>query len=204
PELNATREAVLRDRVSHIPDVVVDLRRYPGDVQPGSVHPLDLVPTGIPNMFLLDLLHAHFGPSIGHFDFSPIIPFTGEAAARHEKMVTDLLDEYDLVAGFGWLAQSRSLIGACMVLFDTNDPDEASRAREAVDRMIVQASEWGWSEYRGHVTISEQIASLYSGNDNSLRRLYSTLKDALDPAGVLSPGNHGIWPGTHWSQPSSH
>jgi 4-cresol dehydrogenase (hydroxylating) len=27
-----------------------------------------------------------------------------------------------------------------------------------------------------------------------LNRLYTSLKDALDPAGTLSPGNHGIWP----------
>jgi hypothetical protein len=27
-----------------------------------------------------------------------------------------------------------------------------------------------------------------------LNRLYTSLKDTPDPAGTLSPGNHGIWP----------
>ncbi|WP_067677316.1 FAD-binding oxidoreductase [Nocardia miyunensis] len=196
PSLVAAREAIVHAAVAHIPGVVVDLRTYPGDVDPARVHPLDLVPAGIPNMFLLDMLHKHFGPTAGHFDFSPIIPFTGEAAAEHERMVMEVLDEFDLVCGFGWIAQSRSLIGACMIIFDTADPDEARRARAAADLLIERAAEKGWSEYRGHVTVQERIAELYSANDNALRRFYSTLKDALDPAGVLAPGSHGIWPGS--------
>ncbi|MEP9382115.1 FAD-binding oxidoreductase [Nocardioides sp. KR10-350] len=199
PALVKAREEILRAAVAHIPGHTVDLRTYPGDVDPSSVHPLDLVPAGIPNMFLLDMLHKHFGPGLGHFDFSPIIPFEGAAAAAHERMVMEVLDEYGLVGGFGWIAQSRSLIGACMILFDTADPDEAARARAAADRLIDLAAERGWSEYRGHVTVQERIASLYCRNDNALRRFYSALKDALDPAGVLSPGSHGIWPSAHWN-----
>lgn len=194
PSLVRAREAIVREAVSDIPGAVVDLRTYPGDVSPELVHPLDLVPAGIPNQFLLDMLLAHFGPTVGHFDFSPIIPFTGDAAAKHERMVMEILDHYDLVAGFGWIAQSRSLIGACMVIFDSSDPEEAARARAAVDEMIERAAEWGWSEYRGHVTIQDRISSLYSAENDALPRFYSRLKDALDPAGVLSPGSHGIWP----------
>lgn len=194
PSLISAREAIVRAAVAHIPGAVIDLRSYPGDVGPHQVHPLDLVPAGIPNQFLLDMLRKHFGPSVGHFDFSPIIPFTGEAAAQHEAMVMEILDKHDLVAGFGWIAQSRTLIGACMIIFDSSDPEEASRARAAADEMIDRAAEWGWSEYRGHVTIHDRIASLYSAGDAALHRFYSRLKDAVDPAGILAPGSHGIWP----------
>ncbi|KDA05243.1 hypothetical protein DC31_02995 [Microbacterium sp. CH12i] len=200
PSLVAARETIVRDAVAHIAGATVELHNYPGDVDPATVHPLDLVPAGIPNQFLLDMLQKHFGASVGHFDFSPILPFTGEAAARHESMVMEILDRYDLVAGFGWIAQSRSLIGACMVIFDSADPDEAARARNAVDEMIARAAEWGWSEYRGHVTIHDRISSLYSAGDDALPRFYSRLKDAIDPAGILSPGGHGIWPSTARAQ----
>ncbi|GGD65984.1 FAD-binding oxidoreductase [Microbacterium murale] len=194
PSLISAREAIVREAVAHIPGAIVDLRTYPGDVDPHEVHPLDLVPAGIPNQFLLDMLRKHFGPTVGHFDFSPIIPFTGEAAAQHEAMVMEILDKHDLVAGFGWIAQSRTLIGACMIIFDSSDPEEAARARAAADEMIDRAAEWGWSEYRGHVTIQDRIASLYSAGDGALHRFYSRLKDAVDPAGILAPGSHGIWP----------
>ncbi|MFF3876114.1 FAD-dependent oxidoreductase [Streptomyces sp. NPDC001978] len=81
------REEVLREAVAHIPGVTVELRHYPGDVTADRMHPLDLVPAGIFNMFLLDMMKRHFGDRIGHVDFSPAISFTGAAAARHERMV---------------------------------------------------------------------------------------------------------------------
>jgi FAD/FMN-containing dehydrogenase len=40
------------------------------------------------------------------------------------------------------------------------------------------------------------IAATYSLNDHALLRLHETMKDALDPNGILSPGKNGIWPGS--------
>ena len=40
----------------------------------------------------------------------------------------------------------------------------------------------------------DQIAAQYNFNDHALAALLQTLKDALDPAGILSPGKQGIWP----------
>jgi 4-cresol dehydrogenase (hydroxylating) len=39
-------------------------------------------------------------------------------------------------------------------------------------------------------TVMEQ----YSYNDHALMKLNETLKDALDPNGILSAGRYGIWP----------
>jgi 4-cresol dehydrogenase (hydroxylating) len=39
-------------------------------------------------------------------------------------------------------------------------------------------------------------AEQYGFNDHALRRFNQTLKDALDPSGILSPGKSGIWPGS--------
>jgi hypothetical protein len=37
-------------------------------------------------------------------------------------------------------------------------------------------------------------APAYAFNDRSLRRLHETIKDAVDPNGILSAGRYGIWP----------
>ena len=47
-----------------------------------------------------------------------------------------------------------------------------------------------------HLTsgLMDQIMGTYNWNDNALLKLNNTIKDALDPNGILMPGKSGIWP----------
>jgi len=40
----------------------------------------------------------------------------------------------------------------------------------------------------------DQVASLYDFNNHAYRRFVESIKDAVDPNGILSPGKQGIWP----------
>ena len=193
-EMVRAREQVVRRRMAGVPGVEVDLRSYAGDVTPDRLHPLDLVPAGVPNMLLMDMLKRHLGERFGHLDYSPVIPFEGAAVARHDRMARDIAGEHGLQVALAWLASSRSLVGAGMVLFDAGDAGEREAARRAVRRMHEQGREWGWCEYRAHPALHDTVAELLDFGDHALSRVYTALKDALDPAGTLSPGSHGIWP----------
>jgi 4-cresol dehydrogenase (hydroxylating) len=84
-----------------------------------------------------------------------------------------------------------------MILFDTRDADEAASAYRVAIQLAEKARKLGWNEYRGHPALIEHIARTYDFNDHSIYKAYGRIKDALDPNGILSPGNHGIWPGAY-------
>ncbi len=60
--------------------------------------------------------------------------------------------------------------------------------------MVAIAAENGWSEYRSAPAFMDAIMEVFSFNGHALRRFNETLKDAIDPNGILSAGRYGIWP----------
>jgi 4-cresol dehydrogenase (hydroxylating) len=60
--------------------------------------------------------------------------------------------------------------------------------------MVKLAAEHGWGEYRTAPVFMDDVSDVYSFNDHALRRLHESLKDAVDPNGILSAGRYAIWP----------
>ena len=56
------------------------------------------------------------------------------------------------------------------------------------------AAKQGYGEYRAHLDFMDLAAEQYSFNDHAYRRFVETIKDAVDPKGILSPGKQGFWP----------
>jgi (+)-pinoresinol hydroxylase len=52
----------------------------------------------------------------------------------------------------------------------------------------------GYGDYRAPPILQDDVADQYSFNDFALRRFNETLKDAIDPNGIISPGRAGVWP----------
>ncbi len=40
----------------------------------------------------------------------------------------------------------------------------------------------------------QSVMDVYSYNNHALQRFHTTLKDAIDPNGILSAGRYAIWP----------
>ena len=57
-----------------------------------------------------------------------------------------------------------------------------------------EAAAEGYGEYRTHIRYMDAIAGTYKWNDNALMKMHQSIKDALDPKGILAPGKSGIWP----------
>ena len=85
-----------------------------------------------------------------------------------------------------------------MIMFNSvaagKDPETNRTARALFTDLVKVAAENDWAPYRVHPIWQKQAVEVYRYNDHILHRLHETLKDAIDPAGILSPGRYDIWP----------
>jgi len=156
---------------------------------------------GIPNMAFTHITRWAGGDSGGHIGFSPVVPMTGSEIVRARGVLCEQVH----AAGMDYLAgllpiNARSLIHITMLMFDTADEVGTRTAYELARKLVVDAAPHGYGEYRAHVDFMDEAAAQYSFGEHAYRRFCETLKDAVDPAGILSPGKNGIWP-AHLRQP---
>ncbi|HKV04205.1 MAG TPA: FAD-binding oxidoreductase [Candidatus Acidoferrales bacterium] len=163
----------------------------PGDVAqfPNSVA------VGIPS---LSVFGVGGGRSEGHVWFSPIVPMTGEAVLEAQKVFSDAYEEMGVAKGPLFFLGPASNYPRCfLVLFGfpiEHDVAKNRKNRESFKRLIKVAAEHGWGEYRTHTAFMESVMDTYSFNNHALRRFHESIKDAVDPNGILAPGKCGIWP----------
>jgi len=136
-------------------------------------------------------------PSEGHMWFSPIIPRTAEAIIEANRVFGDaalklempLFQTFTLPACF--YERTFVFILATPV---TADPATNRRYREGFKELIRIGGEHGWGEYRTAPVFQKTVMDVYSFNDHALMRFHETLKDAVDPNGIIAPGRYAIWP----------
>ena len=81
-----------------------------------------------------------------------------------------------------------------MILYNRDDADMVRRTKKLFTQMIADAREEGYGEYRTHIEYMDPVAETYDFNNHALMRLNETVKDALDPNGIIAPGRGGVWP----------
>jgi 4-cresol dehydrogenase (hydroxylating) len=136
-------------------------------------------------------------PTNGHMWFSPIIPRSGEALLEANEVFRAASRELGLqmLTAFSLPVPSweRSFI-FIMAFSVFRDPEINRQNRTRFRRLVEIAAEHGWGEYRTAPAFYADVMRTYSFNEHALLRLHETLKDALDPNGILSAGRYGIWP----------
>src|SRR5262245_11469706 len=135
-------------------------------------------------------------PTHGHMWFSPIIPRNAEAIFEANKVFAQAAREFNL-PDLRFRLPSTYWERAFIFSFAfpvTTDPAKNKKNRDAFHKLINVVGEHGWGEYRTAPAFQDVVMNVYSFNNHALMRFHETVKDALDPNGILSPGRYGIWP----------
>ncbi|MET7773686.1 FAD-binding oxidoreductase [Nocardia sp. NPDC005366] len=193
-EVDLRLETLRRAVEETIPGGAVVVQKYRG-LPPLNSSQSEKVHAGVPSLDMLEMLNFLGGDQPdGHMMFSPILPFTG----RHAREVLDLVDKalskLGIEYGTNFVMHGRYLTGLCLPYLPKGDVAVAERLLKALQALIVTAAEQGYAEYRTHVLLSDVVADQLDFNNHVLMRTLESIKDALDPRGILAPGRAGIWP----------
>jgi 4-cresol dehydrogenase (hydroxylating) len=190
------RYAKIKAAFERIPGAEVwGAKHAPGEIA-SLEHPADLIQGGVPNLGWNKMTGWYGGEEGGHIGFSPAAPLTGHHALQLRDLLRGLVQEkagLDYIVG-NLAINARSFIHVTMVIFDTKDETQVRAAYDTAKLLVTEAAKHGYGEYRAHLDFMDLAAEQYSFNDHVYRRFNETIKDALDPNGILAPGKQGIWP----------
>lgn len=142
----------------------------------------------------LGIVDWHGAPG-GHTDYAPVMAAVGARVAQVYDMVYERFVEHGIDCYVGMFGLGRrSLVMAADLIYNRADPDMTQRAQKLFRALTADGARIGVGLYRSHITFMDDAAQMLTYNDHAMMRLNSTVKAALDPNGILSPGKQGIWP----------
>jgi len=200
PKANEANWESAKEKLSAIPGAkFVQNESYTMPLTPEQREKVHKPQFGIPSLAMFSIgarTPTNPNPTNGHMWFSPIIPRTGEAIFEANRVFNAAAKEFGIPA-LTFSLPSCYWERAFIFIFAfpvTRDIETNKKNRAAFKKLVERAAEHGWGEYRTAPAYQDLIMSTYAYNNHALLRFQETLKDAVDPNGILSAGRYGIWP----------
>jgi len=155
--------------------------------------PIEGSGAGIPGVLPLQIVNWRGGRG-GHIGFSPVMPPDGQLALQRFHRVKALYAKHGMDYYTSFTMGHRHINNVNLIIYDRDDPAMTQSAQALFRELIADAAHEGYGEYRTHISFMDDVAQTFDFNNHALLKLNETVKDALDPHGILAPGKSGIWP----------
>ncbi|KAL4791195.1 hypothetical protein BDV19DRAFT_401498 [Aspergillus venezuelensis] len=133
-------------------------------------------------------------PNGAHLFLSPISKLSGDDAMLQYGITKRRSFEARMDFLSTFIVGLREMHHIVCIVFDRKSAEQKKKAHWLIKTLIADCAEHGWGEYRTHLALMDQIAETYNWNENALLRFNETVKNALDPKGIIAPGKNGVWP----------
>ncbi|MBX9608246.1 MAG: FAD-binding oxidoreductase [Gammaproteobacteria bacterium] len=130
-----------------------------------------------------------------HLDVDTSLPLRGDAALAAFRAHQALCDEHGLDYLAAFQLGPRDLRHRHLLVFARDDAQAGARVAKLYRALAAAADGRGEGVLRTHLDFMDDIAAQYAWSDQAWLRTCESLKDALDPGGLLAPGKSGLWPG---------
>ena len=125
----------------------------------------------------------------GSMRFSPTAAARPAECLQQSKLACEIVNRH----GFDYLSEFnffwRDARHVVDLRFDRNKPEEVKRAHKCLDELIGAFTRHGWAVNRSNSGFMNKVADSYGP---AMGRLNKTIKLALDPNNIISPGKSGI------------
>jgi 4-cresol dehydrogenase (hydroxylating) len=148
---------------------------------------------GVPSTNALQIVNWRGGRG-GHLGFSPVMPPTSEHVLKQFHNTKKRYEEIGVDYYGSFTLMERYTTNVNLMVYDQDDSAMTAKVRALFKVLVADAAKEGYSEYRTHLSYMDDVALTFDYNNHALLRLNETVKDALDPNGILAPGKQGIWP----------